>query len=80
MVCGKHGTVSQGLFLSTSPLQNFDRDLSEFLAAKNSKISKSCGDSCRDLGEISKSQRPKTRRESRRDLGEISGSQRPKTC
>ena len=33
----------------------------------------------RDLGEISKSRRPKTRRDSRRDLGEILKSQRPKT-
>ena len=33
----------------------------------------------RDLGEISKSRRPKTRRDSRRDRGEISKSRRPKT-
>ena len=72
------------------PLQNFDRDLSEnlgeFLAGEIAEISVR---SRRDLGEISKSWRPKTRRDlgeisksrpdSRRDLGKIVKSRQPKT-
>ena len=59
------------------PLQNFDRDLGEnlgeFLAGEIAEISLR---SSRDLGEISKSRWPKTRRDSRRDRGEILKSRR----
>ena len=59
--------LSPAKFWPRSP-RDLAENLGEFLAAKNSKISKSRRDSHQDLGEISKSQRLKTHRESCRDL------------